>query len=44
MTPRAPLRLTRRGETLAATLIWIGLYGVAGIIGGIEQGTLPLPW
>ena len=45
MTPnRAPLRLTRRGETTAAWAIWIALTGIMGIIGGLERGSIPLPW
>lgn len=45
MTPnRAPIRLTPRGERLAAWLILTGYVTVAGIIGGLERGTIPLPW
>lgn len=41
---RTPIRLTPRGERLAAWAILTGYVGVAGIIGGLERGSIPLPW
>lgn len=38
------LRLTRRGERVIDVAIVIGLILAFGIVGGIEVGSILLPW
>jgi len=41
---RENLRLTRRGERLIDVLIVLTFFLAFGIVGGIEVGSIVLPW